>query len=1096
MAFSDADDEEVLPEIVSDYYFYDAEDNPVSFAKLPVQWSNGERSHNKKTTIYLKGNTDNGLQRLHKQVKAWKYEFFNSKPEISVLSKDNNWIKLQKPRKSFENKIRTILITVHCLHFFKRKPKASCQALRDHLCKVFSLYDVRPSEKDLMDHLNFIREAIKRDRTLQTSKFLASLLRGRLRNRIAFDQNVETVTKPSFIVDDTIFEYNYKDDDAVNDDDFFDTVCAICDNGGELTCCEGTCLRSFHSTVKSAKSAKSRCKSLGLPEEEVKGSHPFICLNCAHEQHQCFVCRRLGSSNKSSGAEVFCCNSATCGHFYHPHCVARLLEDEGEIEAHNLEQKIARGDPFTCPAHKCHKCKQEENEKVKALQFAVCRRCPRSYHRKCLPSKILFDNEDNDEDVVARAWNNLLPKSRVLIFCLRDVVALIRKHKMDLELGTPVRNIKFPEIDHCWKNVAVNEDGKSASLVRPGDSSRKRAEVLFQSERVKKQRVSVTYKTPVIKNLSIEAEKGFKKDHIPFDENEQAPVVNENDNFPSIDTDSRGSHGSDMGTGTVMFFEFCLLHGRISALIKDAAFSMTLYRVERHYGITPKDPYLGAANIRPSNASKKPEAAQEGCNQEACIGGTKKYGRGFLSQSVRCVRSHHGSGFSTRHGLGAADASACNRFSTFAMNRYTPRLDELNHTWTKNMAMANVSMKPLNRESINKAGEDDNGDCTEERRHDKFGISESEFREMFQKQFSTAANANIFLKEHNNRLKEVFNNISEPYDWAPSFLSTQNPIHEKISGDGSAVDEMEEGKIPQENDGGSGERKSNCPSVNGGTSKTPSGVVEEHGRRPRDEESSELIEKTHACEEFDRLAKIRDLTDVELNKWSSTLFELKEFELLKLKDLKQKSRVKWALEGDENSSFFHGIMNANLTTNRINGVSVNGVWKSNPKVVKNVAWKFFKEKMEIRPPFTGEGMKKISLDDGTNLIPQFSMEEIKMAVWDCGGDRARGPDGFNFSFLKIFWDLLRNDFYQVLMELYEPGQISKGCGSSFIHLIPENNDPQSFSEFRPISLISFKLEWSLNMREDQKDMLKEEFDMFKHIQEELVASLINRFESL
>ncbi|KAF5781249.1 putative DNA (cytosine-5)-methyltransferase 1, replication foci domain-containing protein [Helianthus annuus] len=137
MAFTDDDEEEVLPDVVSDYYFYDAEDQPISFAELPVQWSNGERSHDNDIMIYLRGTTDNGLQRLHKQVMAWKYEFSKENPEISVLSKVNNWIKLQKPRKSFESIIRTILITVQCLHFFNRKPNESSKDLRDHLCKVF-----------------------------------------------------------------------------------------------------------------------------------------------------------------------------------------------------------------------------------------------------------------------------------------------------------------------------------------------------------------------------------------------------------------------------------------------------------------------------------------------------------------------------------------------------------------------------------------------------------------------------------------------------------------------------------------------------------------------------------------------------------------------------------------------------------------------------------------------------------------------------------------------------------------------------------------------------------------------------------------------
>ncbi|GJZ67464.1 enhanced downy mildew 2-like protein [Tanacetum coccineum] len=465
---------------------------------------------------------------LHKQVKAWKYESLNEKLEISVLSKTNVWIKLLKPRKIYEHMIRTILITLHCLHFFKRKPKASSSTLWKNLCEVFSLYDVRPSEDDLIHHLYFIGEAVKRDETLQKSKFLASFLEGKRRKKKAFDQNDETIFKSSFIVDD-VKDKNYTNDlttkEAIDneskskdEDDMCDTVCAICDDGGFLTNCDGKCFRAFHATVESAESAKSKCISLGLPSEKVKGSEPFFCLNCTHEVHQCFACGELGSSNKSSGAEVFCCSSETCGHFYHPKCVAKLIQDESDTRTQLLEEKIADGESFICPVHKCHKCKQEENEKVKGLQFAICRRCPKSYHRKCLPRTIVFAKEDDDEDddefIVARAWNNLLPKSRALIFCL--------KHEIALELKTPVRNIKFPEIGHAKKKVSVNEEVSfldytsneirvemTSPSCRPVDYSRKRFITLCGPGPIKKQRLTDAYEkhlkffVPVRHNITV-----------------------------------------------------------------------------------------------------------------------------------------------------------------------------------------------------------------------------------------------------------------------------------------------------------------------------------------------------------------------------------------------------------------------------------------------------------------------------------------------------------------------------------------------------------------------------------------------------------------
>lgn len=136
MASSD-DEGETLPDAVSDYYFCDGEDEPLSFVKLPVQWNENERSTSNAQPIFLSGTADNGLQKLYKQVKAWKFDFSKANPEILVLYQDNHWFKLQKPRKSYEKEIRTILITVQCLHFFKSEPEASGKSLWDHLSKVF-----------------------------------------------------------------------------------------------------------------------------------------------------------------------------------------------------------------------------------------------------------------------------------------------------------------------------------------------------------------------------------------------------------------------------------------------------------------------------------------------------------------------------------------------------------------------------------------------------------------------------------------------------------------------------------------------------------------------------------------------------------------------------------------------------------------------------------------------------------------------------------------------------------------------------------------------------------------------------------------------
>ncbi|KAK9155443.1 hypothetical protein Sjap_002923 [Stephania japonica] len=425
MEFSDDDEGEFVAQSVTDYHFLDEKEVLVSFTVLPIQWGGDSDGILEpfEGQVFLRGTADNGLQKIFKQVIAWRFELVDEIPDISVFSKEKTWIRLEKPRKSFEYVIRGVLITLHCLGFVKKDSQISGRLLWENLRRVFSTYEVRPCEDDLKHHHLLISEAVKRYDVLSKSKFLLTLLENVRKRKTLIEHlhSPSSIKKSKFLVDE-------------DEDDSDKDVCAICDNGGALVCCDGRCLRSFHGTE--ADGRKSKCESLGLSEAQLEGN--FMCANCRYKQHQCYACGRLGSSDKNFRLEVFPCVSATCGHYYHPKCVAKLLHpnprDEPSRQA--LQNKIGAGEPFTCPAHRCHACKKSENLDVKDLCFALCRRCPKAYHRRCLHRNIAFQSV-KDQGIIRRAWDGLLPNRRVMIYCL--------KHDIDESLQTPVRNIIFPE---------------------------------------------------------------------------------------------------------------------------------------------------------------------------------------------------------------------------------------------------------------------------------------------------------------------------------------------------------------------------------------------------------------------------------------------------------------------------------------------------------------------------------------------------------------------------------------------------------------------------------------------------------------------------
>ncbi|KAJ0427872.1 putative RNA-directed DNA polymerase [Helianthus annuus] len=215
-----------------------------------------------------------------------------------------------------------------------------------------------------------------------------------------------------------------------------------------------------------------------------------------------------------------------------------------------------------------------------------------------------------------------------------------------------------------------------------------------------------------------------------------------------------------------------------------------------------------------------------------------------------------------------------------------------------------------------------------------------------------------------------------------------------------------------------------------------------------------------ACEDLENLEEaleVRELSEEE--EWILTESKkmVKNFEDRKNADLKQRSRVRWAIDGDENSKFFHALINKRKATNFIPGLMINGEWCTKPALIKREVLSFFRNKFvedfKVRPSLCCDVFKSLSQPSKDSLVVPFSKEEIKCAVFGCGDERAPGPDGVNFNFLKKFWHLFEDDFHNIFNRFYEDGNLNCGCSSSFICLVPKISDPVSLGNFRPINLV-------------------------------------------
>ncbi|GKB76264.1 RNA-directed DNA polymerase, eukaryota [Tanacetum coccineum] len=167
--------------------------------------------------------------------------------------------------------------------------------------------------------------------------------------------------------------------------------------------------------------------------------------------------------------------------------------------------------------------------------------------------------------------------------------------------------------------------------------------------------------------------------------------------------------------------------------------------------------------------------------------------------------------------------------------------------------------------------------------------------------------------------------------------------------------------------------------------------------------------------------------------------------------------IKWAIEGDENSKYYHGILNKKRSQLAIRGILVDGNLIDSPHLVKREFLSHFKNRFDhpqdSRLQLDLNFPNTLQPDQIIDLECDVSKDEIKRAVWDCGTDKSPGPDGFTFGFYRRYWNILESDVVDAVTSFFHHGQFPKGSNSSFIALIPKTRDANMVKDFRPISLI-------------------------------------------
>nr|GFB78383.1 RNA-directed DNA polymerase, eukaryota [Tanacetum cinerariifolium] len=165
-------------------------------------------------------------------------------------------------------------------------------------------------------------------------------------------------------------------------------------------------------------------------------------------------------------------------------------------------------------------------------------------------------------------------------------------------------------------------------------------------------------------------------------------------------------------------------------------------------------------------------------------------------------------------------------------------------------------------------------------------------------------------------------------------------------------------------------------------------------------------------------------TDDILYKRMEIIKDIQEAEKVNNLEATQKAKIKWAIEGDENTKFYHGILNKKHNQLGIRGVLKDGMWIGNPVVVKKEFLEHFSTRFQqprrIRPVINIDFPCTVSELKKNDLEGDISYQEIKRAVWDCEIDKSPGPDGVTFDFIRRYWSLIEKDVVAAVQHFLLP----------------------------------------------------------------------------
>ncbi|GJS48870.1 RNA-directed DNA polymerase, eukaryota, reverse transcriptase zinc-binding domain protein [Tanacetum coccineum] len=155
--------------------------------------------------------------------------------------------------------------------------------------------------------------------------------------------------------------------------------------------------------------------------------------------------------------------------------------------------------------------------------------------------------------------------------------------------------------------------------------------------------------------------------------------------------------------------------------------------------------------------------------------------------------------------------------------------------------------------------------------------------------------------------------------------------------------------------------------------------------------------------------------------------------------LRQKTKIQWLKDGDQNLAYFHNSLQGRMFRSRIE------------VVYDSEGHKY--EGDYIASKFVDHFSKFLGTEDecADYMVRPFLDDEIKFAMFSIEDDKAAGPDGYTSKFFKTAWNIVGGDVCAAVKEFFYSSKLLGEFNANLISLVPKLQTPLKITDYRPIA---------------------------------------------